>query len=189
MKWHPKLLIEVFSNRQRYGLDIPDITEARRMLRHIVFAPARSSGSEVVQQAVALAALYPSYGLPAATSDLTSCVLLAQSCCRGEPLAEPQTKDALASLIPAMLKALGKEKEVPKLPDDLKRLGKGNDASSVAIKRESGFTQTEAVEWKWVNAGIQDVLTSIKKHWPEKAERYANSLNTFLRSRLDHGSA
>jgi len=159
------------------------------MLRHIVFAPGRTSGSEALQQTVALAALYPSYGLPTATSDLTSCVLLAQSCCRGESLAEPQTKDALASLLPALLKALGKEKEVPKLPDDLKRLGKGNDASSVASRRESGFTQTDAVEWKWVNLGVQDVLTSIKKHWPEKAERYANSLNAFLLSRLDRGSA
>ena len=39
VKWNPKLLVEIFSNRQRYGLDIPDLHEARRILRRIVYSP------------------------------------------------------------------------------------------------------------------------------------------------------
>lgn len=188
VKWNPKLLVEIFSNRQRYGLDIPDLHEARRILRRIVYSP----GDDVLQLAAAFTALYPSYNLPPATSDLTSCVLLAQACCRSASSAT-DTKAAFTSLFPTLIKTLNngnasQKRPEYKSPDELRTLGKGNDASSVASRRESGFTQTDVVEWKWVNDGVQDMLSSLKTQWPESAEKYSNPLSVFLQSRLSSAS-
>ena len=88
--------------------------------------------------------------------------------------------------MPFLIKALDDAKKAPnfELPTSANKLGKGNDAASVASKRESGFTQTDAVEWKWVNTGVRELLSSVKKTWPESAERHSKPLVAFLQSRL-----
>ncbi|KAI5122032.1 hypothetical protein M0805_008022 [Coniferiporia weirii] len=226
LAWNPSLLVQLFSDRPRYGLTIPSLPEARRILRRLVLArphPVAQStdahvrctaASEALRNAATFTALFPAHGLPPATSDLACCALLAQACARnivtapapkvdGKGEAEGSNAEADANVDVRQLSALSqrglvsitadlalaltpdKERRALRvLPSRVKRarLGKGDHAPSVKEKREGGFTQTHAVEWAWVTAGLRDVVAALKRL---DNKSHLRSLRTALALRLE----
>lgn len=154
-------------------MDIPDISEARRILRKLIFSRShphvqpvdeterRAANAETLKLAVTFTALYPAYRLPLATSDLTSCALLAQACSLDLPEEErSRSQNALTTLIPKLANKLQARKAVLQKGQhsDLENAG-----TAVLSRRESGFTQSEATEWKWVQSALVDVRRALQR--------------------------
>ncbi|EJD01985.1 uncharacterized protein FOMMEDRAFT_168553 [Fomitiporia mediterranea MF3/22] len=97
LAWSPPTLVTILSDRQKYGLTLPNMTDARRILRRLIFyrphpiAQQSSStnaegkaraNAEALKNAVTFAALLPSHGLRKPMEDVVCCALLAQACAR-----------------------------------------------------------------------------------------------------------
>ncbi|KAL5514903.1 hypothetical protein ACEPAG_2219 [Sanghuangporus baumii] len=101
LAWQPTLIFKLLAERPKYGVTLPSIAEARRILRRLVFyrlpeiagtsdiEAKKKANAEALRNAVTFAALLPAHGFPkAATEDEVCCALLAQACARNLVFAE-----------------------------------------------------------------------------------------------------
>ncbi|KLO16852.1 hypothetical protein SCHPADRAFT_994816 [Schizopora paradoxa] len=177
---HPTLLVRVFSDHTKYGMDIPDVKEARRILRAIVLqGKSRVNAEEALQSAVSFAALYPLYGFRPASTDLTSCTLLAQACSQvllhqpsaetnasaeGESSSEQKPNSSpLISIVPDLLRTLRSSATRPPKEPELEGGASQNPDALHAAARESGRTQSHILERMWVAAGLREIYRGLEK--------------------------
>lgn len=158
-------------------MDIPSISDARRILRALV---SQGNGTlqpkEALQHATSFAALYPLYGFRPATSDLTSCALLAQACSQTvlrAPTADspevtnetaplkPSTS-TLVAIIPHLLSSLRFSGNKPSAGASREKSG-DEVTRSVSIFRESGYTQGNDLERKWVTSALREIRLALSK--------------------------
>jgi len=167
---HPTLLIQVFSHHVKFGMDIPDIKEARRILRALVIkGKTHLHPEDALQDTVSFAALYPVYGFQPASTDLTSCTLLAQACSQvmlrkspaeGETPSEQKPNSApLVSVIPDLLRTLRSSGSRTSQESDTSQLS----ASLQAEARQTGHTQSMTLERMWVAAGLREIHRGLLK--------------------------
>ncbi|TDL16854.1 hypothetical protein BD410DRAFT_794862 [Rickenella mellea] len=169
----PRLLVDIFADRPKYGMDIPDLPTARRILYKLVVSsplnssPEASFTTDAARVAASFAALYPVYGLPPATQDLTSLALLARACARDAmQTGNADSKDALLSLIPSLISKLSSRtgSTEPLNVDDTESGVHGPQTlAAVASQRRAGYTQTSEVEWKWVTMSVWDVKCALRR--------------------------
>ncbi|KAL5520593.1 hypothetical protein ACEPAF_2594 [Sanghuangporus sanghuang] len=129
--WQPTLLLRLLTERPKYGVTLPNVAEARRILRRLVFyrppeiagtpdiEAKKKANAEALKNSVTFAALLPAHGFPkAATEDEVCCALLAQACARNLVFAEAlerkkaesgtaDAKSTSASIPPAKRAPLG----------------------------------------------------------------------------------
>ncbi|KAH8112434.1 hypothetical protein DFH11DRAFT_1728613 [Phellopilus nigrolimitatus] len=190
LAWHPALLVQLFADRPRYGLTLPSLSEARRILHRLVRPPA--SPADALRNAATFAALYPAHGLPPASTDLTSCTLLAQACARalspaakkaGEPELGAAAQRGLVSLAADLARGLAPPhaRRPLNVPGGLARLGKGDHAPSVRARREGGFSPTRAAEWAWTTRGLADIVRALRS---VQDRAYVRVLSAALAARL-----
>ena len=117
--YNPPLLVQIFSNRPKYGMDIPSISEARRILSKLVTSRPHSVTSQgreaqvalsasILERASLFAALYPVYGLGDALGDVMSSALLTQACANVVLHLRPEVKGRKDEVV----KTLAATKEV-----------------------------------------------------------------------------
>lgn len=188
VKHNPALLIDIFENRPLFGIDIPDLAQARRILYAIVNSTPHPSEADSnteraqdssLRNAARFTALYPTFELPPATQDLTSLALLAEACARD--VNSSVGNKALSALLPTLAAML--QRPGPSPPrGDYQLIGKGNDPASVAERRHAGITQTTAVEWKWVTTSLRILKGAVDRM--ELKGEYVRILDDTLRARM-----
>ncbi|GJJ06420.1 hypothetical protein Clacol_000611 [Clathrus columnatus] len=97
---HPEVALEALQNRSKYGMDIPSIATARRLL-HALSRPASKITREILFNTLSFADLYPSYLLPPACKDVVSCAILASTISRSVKYL-PQTEETRNDLVNAV---------------------------------------------------------------------------------------
>ena len=75
---HPEIALEVVVNRPKYGMDMPSLNTARRLLQGLSQAREGYNEEQILNECLALAEVYPVYGFPPATQDVVSCSILAK---------------------------------------------------------------------------------------------------------------
>lgn len=78
---HPEIALETSQNRSKYGIDIPSIVTARRLL-HALSRPSSKITHQILSDTLQFAELYPIYGLPSASTDVFSCATVASAISR-----------------------------------------------------------------------------------------------------------
>lgn len=187
-------------------MDIPDIEEARRILRALVMqGKSRLSPEDALQNAVSFAALYPLYGFRPASTDLMSCTLLAQACSQvllhispagatssvaeGEISSEQKpTSSPLVSVIPDLLRALrASGSQIPKEPE--LKTDTSPDPLHISA-RESGRTQSVLLERVWVAAGLREIHRGLEKiGYSTKGTQGSRSCLDIIKEEFDARSA
>ncbi|KIJ49525.1 hypothetical protein M422DRAFT_44876 [Sphaerobolus stellatus SS14] len=90
---YPELALEVFVNHPKYGLDLPFLACARRLLRALSIPRPGYDDDNILPDCLALADLYPVYGFPPASKDVVSCAIIASVVARQVPKAAKTTKE------------------------------------------------------------------------------------------------
>lgn len=205
LAWKPTLVLQLFADRPRYGLTIPSLPDARRILRRLVFArepsvmqsddPAirAAANAEALRNGTRFAALLPMHGLSPATADPACCALLAQACARnlnfssqvaqgkegkeegGAELTAESTRGLMA-ITAELWRALKADASKPAEHVADPRVGKGDHVPSVAAKRESGFTQTPLVEFKWITEALRDVVQALNATSSKSTDGFSSLL-------------
>lgn len=78
---HPEIALEALQNRSKYGVDIPSLETARRLL-HALSRPSSKITHQILSDTLQFAELYPTYGLPSASKDVFSCATVASAISR-----------------------------------------------------------------------------------------------------------
>lgn len=94
---HPEIALEALQKRSKYGVDIPSLVTARRLL-HALSRPSSKITHQILSDTLQFAELYPTYGLPPASTDVFSCATVASAISRFV-LESPEQEDPQTNLI------------------------------------------------------------------------------------------
>jgi len=144
----PLLALQVFSNRQQYGLDLSTLTAARQLLHSLHLAHS-------LPDIITLTALFKVYNLPPISTDLISCAMLTSACFKHST---PESLTIARAMVPHLKKLV--EDSDPKemvLPEDRIERAKVKERAWVAwtlTKIEKALKNDEAsgpADWlmKW----------------------------------------
>jgi len=82
---YPELGLKALQNRPMYGVDVPSLTSARHLLKALAYRRTGADSTAALRDSLALAEVFPLYGLPPASKDVISCAILARVIARQGP--------------------------------------------------------------------------------------------------------